>query len=316
MKILPLQFLLSVIGLIDKSSLVKSEGVGVEEAKLCSDLRAFVASFLFLREVEKKALKDWDNPVTNSSLRQTLAELLSKDTAFSTSRYSGGAKERAEENAINNSATSSDMAILDGHACAWCGKRLGRASFQEGVQSTYCSIECAEEGRLRRGGMYASTQVRAQVFALERGVCTLCSVDAYALFLRIKALQPAERLNVLCNANWKLPQSGPALERLLHQPKEGDFWQADHIEAVAEGGGSCGLKNLRTLCVPCHKNETEKLRSRLRLCGGRASPSDANAGGPGQMDIRSAFMRPQCMGSSGSELALQKERKKRRRTAD
>ena len=96
MKILPLQFLLSVIGLIDKSSLVKSEGVGVEEAKLCSDLRAFVASFLFLREVEKKALKDWDNPVTNSSLRQTLAELLSKDTAFSTSRYSGGAKERAE----------------------------------------------------------------------------------------------------------------------------------------------------------------------------------------------------------------------------
>ena len=100
------------------------------------------------------------------------------------------------------------------------------------------------------------------------------------------------------------------------EPKEGDFWQADHIEAVAEGGGSCGLKNLRTLCVPCHKNETEKLRSRLRLCGGRASPSDANAGGPGQMDIRSAFMRPQCMGSSGSELTLQKERKKRRRTAD
>ena len=33
--------------------------------------------------------------------------------------------------------------------------------------------------------------------------------------------------------------------------------------AVAEGGGCCGLDNLRTLCTPCHRKETAGLRARL-----------------------------------------------------
>jgi len=108
-------------------------------------------------------------------------------------------------------------------------------------------------------------QLRAQVFALEGGVCRLCGIDGHALFTRVLALEPAERLNALCNANWKLPKSAKALDRLLQNPREGDFWQADHILAVSEGGGGCGLENLRTLCVPCHTDVTEKLRSRLKL---------------------------------------------------
>lgn len=40
-------------------------------------------------------------------------------------------------------------------------------------------------------------------------------------------------------------------------------WQADHIMPVAEGGGSCGLENLRTLCTACHLIETRKLAGRL-----------------------------------------------------
>lgn len=40
-------------------------------------------------------------------------------------------------------------------------------------------------------------------------------------------------------------------------------WQADHIVPVVEGGGECGLDNLRTLCVPCHKKVTKELRGRL-----------------------------------------------------
>lgn len=39
-------------------------------------------------------------------------------------------------------------------------------------------------------------------------------------------------------------------------------WQADHIRPVAEGGGSCGLENLRTLCTACHNRETAKLAAR------------------------------------------------------
>ncbi|HUW14746.1 MAG TPA: HNH endonuclease signature motif containing protein [Anaerolineae bacterium] len=40
-------------------------------------------------------------------------------------------------------------------------------------------------------------------------------------------------------------------------------WHADHIVPVVDGGGACGLDNLRTLCWRCHRSETRKLRRRL-----------------------------------------------------
>jgi len=77
------------------------------------------------------------------------------------------------------------------------------------------------------------------------------------------------------------------MQSLLQDPKEGNFWQVDHIRAVAEGGGGCGLENLRTLCVPCHLTETDKLRGRLLL----QSPSNHEGSGSKrkQPDIRMAF---------------------------
>ena len=116
--------------------------------------------------------------------------------------------------------------------------------------------------------MFASSRIREQLFTLEQGKCQKCGIDANALYLRIQSLQPAERLNALIHVNWYIPKGKKALDKLLQHPKEGDFWQADHIIPVAEGGGSCGLDNLRTLCTPCHQNETERLRFRLRLHGG------------------------------------------------
>jgi len=53
--------------------------------------------------------------------------------------------------------------------------------------------------------------------------------------------------------------------------KAGNEWQADHIVPVVEGGGSCGLDNLRTLCHTCHLQQTALLRKRLaerRKAGG------------------------------------------------
>jgi hypothetical protein len=40
------------------------------------------------------------------------------------------------------------------------------------------------------------------------------------------------------------------------------FWEADHIVPVIEGGGDCGIENLRTLCWRCHKSETAALAGR------------------------------------------------------
>ena len=106
--------------------------------------------------------------------------------------------------------------------------------------------------------------VQSHSCLLFAGVCTMCGIDAHALFCRIQALQPAERLNALLNAGWKLPKTRTAVDRFLSDPKEHDFWQADHARAVAEGGGATGLDNLRTLCTPCHSHETERLLSRLK----------------------------------------------------
>lgn len=39
-------------------------------------------------------------------------------------------------------------------------------------------------------------------------------------------------------------------------------WQADHIIPVSEGGGECGLDNMRTLCTRHHKEATKALAAR------------------------------------------------------
>jgi hypothetical protein len=39
------------------------------------------------------------------------------------------------------------------------------------------------------------------------------------------------------------------------------WWDADHIVPIAEGGRHTA-DNLRTLCLRCHKKETESLRVR------------------------------------------------------
>lgn len=61
--------------------------------------------------------------------------------------------------------------------------------------------------------------------------------------------------------------------------------QADHELAVAEGGGCCGLANLRTLCTPCHRKETAALRLRLRR-------KVATAAARGTADLRAWFKGP------------------------
>jgi 5-methylcytosine-specific restriction endonuclease McrA len=44
----------------------------------------------------------------------------------------------------------------------------------------------------------------------------------------------------------------------------------DHIVPVVEGGGACGLENLRTLCKPCHKRVTAELAGRRAVAKRKA----------------------------------------------
>mmetsp|Transcript_57836 Transcript_57836/g.62483 ORF Transcript_57836/g.62483 Transcript_57836/m.62483 type:complete len:1089 (-) Transcript_57836:1165-4431(-) len=250
--------LYKVVESIDRQKLPKN----AKKTILIREIQSFVDQYMLLREIEKKALKEGGNAHSGINLRQDAIRLMPVSLPKSTERYAGGAKERARERVVMGNGDQNDISVITGQSCAYCGGSLSTVSRLPGVISTYCSRECTDQGRVKRG---MANQLREQVFALESGICRLCGIDGYALFTRIRALEPSERLNALCNANWKLPKSAKALDRLLHEPKEGDFWQADHILPVAQGGGGCGLENLRTLCVPCHIGETAKLRIHLKL---------------------------------------------------
>lgn len=98
---------------------------------------------------------------------------------------------------------------------------------------------------------------RRQLFLLERGVCQLCKLDAHALYKEVLAIpedDPAARARRLRAAGF--PEKRAAAIAAQATPQEGCFWQADHIVAVHEGGGECGLDNYRTLCDTCHAKVT------------------------------------------------------------
>jgi 5-methylcytosine-specific restriction enzyme A len=120
---------------------------------------------------------------------------------------------------------------------------------------TFCSPECVHQWKLRTDPGY----LREQVFARDRGVCARCGLDTEALRkdkrkLDFRARRAFER-------EW-------GVRRRL--------WDADHIVPVAEGGGECGLSNMRTLCLRCHREVTAELRARLAA---RRSKTPAGAAG-------------------------------------
>jgi 5-methylcytosine-specific restriction enzyme A len=124
--------------------------------------------------------------------------------------------------------------------CRWCELEVPKGRF------TFCSDWCVHEWRLRTDAGY----LREQVLVRDHGICALCKIDAEAAHLELKRSRGTYRINLL--AKW-------GLKRISRR----SLWDADHILPVAEGGGECDLSNLRTLCLVCHRQETQKLRRRL-----------------------------------------------------
>ncbi len=118
--------------------------------------------------------------------------------------------------------------------CRRCGAAVPKGRF------TFCGAECVHQWKLRTDPAY----LRAQVFARDRGVCSLCGVDTEALRRDKRKLDYRARKQF--EKDWGSRRN---------------LWDADHVVAVADGGGECGLSNLRTLCVPCHRNVTSSWRA-------------------------------------------------------
>uniref|UniRef100_A0A1D2A8V2 DNA annealing helicase and endonuclease ZRANB3 n=1 Tax=Auxenochlorella protothecoides TaxID=3075 RepID=A0A1D2A8V2_AUXPR len=126
----------------------------------------------------------------------------------------------------------------------------------------FCSGACEAAFALKRSG----GAIRRALFRLERGVCTnpQCKLDCHALVTRLQIIEKG-------SAGWEqrrrevLQRLAPSflhhgnktlLDSLIRSAVEGNAWHADHVIPVYQGGGGCGIENLRTLCVVCHKKVT------------------------------------------------------------
>jgi hypothetical protein len=131
-------------------------------------------------------------------------------------------------------------------------------------------------------------RARALVLARDKGVCAICRFDTLVIEREKQALliEAGRRFAAgeLKWASFGVRRYGPALREAVDdlfrryglEPRAVDhrksFFDADHIVPVAEGGGSCGLDNLRTLCLPCHRRVTAELKARLAAARRNGSP--------------------------------------------
>ena len=135
---------------------------------------------------------------------------------------------------------------------------------------TFCSEECVEALRVRT----SPSAARERVFDRDRGRCAACGRDTQDLLRRLRNLRRRRsRPEVIEEARALAFGFESAVEicggRTVLRIRR-TLWQADHVVPVAEGGGGCGLENLRTLCLPCHRAATADLTRRLTRLRGAA----------------------------------------------
>lgn len=164
--------------------------------------------------------------------------------------------------------------------CQWCGTH----DIPKGRRS-WCSQECVEEYLLRSSGEH----IRQAVYRRDKGVCAICGRDADTeyrawreqhkeIYRLADRLFQSSRFNQTWErGKWRLAGNdeplwgdlGPFRKYLLDKYAPGRWtpgrqsgWDADHIIPVVEGGGGCGIDGMRTLCHPCHKDQTAALAAR------------------------------------------------------
>jgi 5-methylcytosine-specific restriction endonuclease McrA len=150
-----------------------------------------------------------------------------------------------------------------------CGRPPGKG------RRTWHSKECVDAWMLRNNPSVA----RHAVWKRDRGICAGCGCDASKMFTEFMAVYRAalkvaetmiERIPAPgWFAKWRKEVKSKAREMIGPKwngwmPHRSTGWDCDHVIPVVEGGGQCGLKDLRTLCHPCHGKATKALMERLR----------------------------------------------------
>ncbi len=125
--------------------------------------------------------------------------------------------------------------------CRWCGNGV------KPPRRTMCSPECVHELQLRTNGRY----LRDCVYQRDKGICKLCNTDTKQISKTALSLSGPAKIEYLNDNNISLKR------KIWVRKHGGGLWDADHIIPVKEGGGLCGLENIRTLCLNCHKIVTK-----------------------------------------------------------
>jgi 5-methylcytosine-specific restriction endonuclease McrA len=124
--------------------------------------------------------------------------------------------------------------------CRKCSGEIAKGSGRR----TFCSEACVVEWKIRTQPEFAAERVHAR----DKGVCVTCARDCDSLFRKIRVTKKARR-----------PRRMAELGLPAYLSRRRRYWEVDHITPVVEGGGSCGLENLRTLCWECHRKVTREL---------------------------------------------------------
>ncbi len=161
--------------------------------------------------------------------------------------------------------------------CRQCGDTL------TGRRTAYCSDACSLEFSIPRVWSVAV----GQVWRRDKGICALCGRDPAPIKATLRGFKAriqdcktyeerriieAERQEFITHLN----REGFHLSAHSWGVMDGELWQVDHILPVVEGGGGCGLSNLRTLCTGCHKKETKALAARRANANRKSVPKMAS----------------------------------------
>ena len=151
--------------------------------------------------------------------------------------------------------------------CVYCSGERDASGKRCEPEAPFCSSGCADAYHLRVGH---GARGRQLCFDRDHGVCAMCTRDCHALYLKLRPLTATRRREVLCAefaassdgsgppTRWRgLLLTKERFEGIVKRCQAGDLWQADHVQAVAEGGGQAVSETqYQTLCVPCHLAKT------------------------------------------------------------
>lgn len=137
-----------------------------------------------------------------------------------------------------------------GH-CTWCDGK-----FSTSKAARWCSAQCREEGLIRFGFWRQLVEKR------DKGVCAICGFDSLACQERVRKIFSRAKGDKRGRHH---PYTFERVRKFQHRTRisfNGQPYEIDHILPVIEGGGCCGLDNLRTLCFVCHRKQTASLGRR------------------------------------------------------